>query len=172
MISSPSTSSKTTFSKAAGKYASHIVRGAALAVCVAVLAGCAGAPKPESVGIQISASSDVNPDLQGRPSPVILHIMELNSEEQFNRLDYMSLTQPSGAALGQDLLDKSRLILSPGDSQQLPLELNSQTTFIGLVAGFRDIDNAVWRTSLPIVQGKTKSISVTLEKQSISTSVK
>lgn len=145
--------------------------GIIVAACVTILGGCAGAPKAENIGIQISASADVNPDLQSRPSPVILHVIELNSEEQFNRLDYMSLTQPSGAALGQDMLGKTRLILSPGDTKQLPLELNAQTTFIGLVAGFRDIDNAIWRTSVPIVQGKTKGISVTLAKQSITTTV-
>lgn len=153
------------------RYTRFIASGIILTVAVAMLAGCASTPKPESIGIQISATNDVNPDLQGRPSPVILHVIELNSEEQFNRLDYTSLTQPSGAALGQDLLGKTRLILSPGDSQQLPLELNSQTTFIGLVAGFRDIDNAVWRTTIPVVQGKTKGVTVTLAKQSITTSV-
>ncbi len=153
------------------RYTRFIASGIILTVGVAMLAGCASTPKPESIGIQISATNDVNPDLQGRPSPVILHVIELNSEEQFNRLDYTSLTQPSGAALGQDLLGKTRLTLSPGDSQQLPLELNPQTTFIGLVAGFRDIDNAIWRTTIPVVQGKTKGVTVTLAKQSITTSV-
>ncbi len=136
-----------------------------------LFSGCGGAPKREEVGLQISATADVNPDLQGRPSPIILHVLELNSEEQFNRLDYMSLTQSSGAALGPDLLGKTRLILSPGDNRNLPLELNPQTTFVGLVAGYRDIDNASWRTSIPITQGDTKGIYITLEHQSIITTV-
>ena len=142
-----------------------------MATTMILFSGCGGAPKREEVGLQISATADVNPDLQGRPSPIILHVLELNSEEQFNRLDYVSLTQSSGAALGPDLLGKTRLILSPGDSRQLPLELNPQTTFIGLVAGYRDIDNAAWRTSIPISQGDTKGISITLEHQSITTTV-
>ena len=142
-----------------------------MATTMILFSGCGGAPKREEVGLQISATADVNPDLQGRPSPIILHVLELNSEEQFNRLDYVSLTQSSGAALGPDLLGKTRLILSPGDSRQLPLELNPQTTFIGLVAGYRDIDNAAWRISIPISQGDTKGISITLEHQSITTTV-
>ena len=136
-----------------------------------LLSGCGGAPKRENIGLQISATADVNPDQQGRPSPIILHVLELNSEEQFNRLDYVSLTQSSGAALGPDLLGKTRLVLSPEDNRQLPLELNPQTTFIGLVAGYRDIDNAAWRTSIPISQGDTKGIYITLEHQSIITKV-
>jgi len=171
MNSSLSSKSRFAVSHKISRQTRFIANGVVLVMFVLMLAGCASTPKPVIVGMQITASSDVNPDLQGRPSPVILHVIELNSEEQFNRLDYTSLTQPSGAALGQDLLSKTRLILSPGDTKQLPLELNSQTTFIGLVAGFRDIDNAIWRTTVPVVQGSTKAVTVTLAKQSITTTV-
>lgn len=142
-----------------------------MAATLVLLSGCGGAPKRENVGLEISATADVNPDQHGRPSPIILHVLELNSEEQFNRLDYMSLTQSSGAALGPDLLGKTRFVLSPDESRQLPLELNPQTTFIGLVAGYRDIDNAAWRKSIAITQGETKGIYITLERQSIVTTV-
>lgn len=137
-----------------------------------LLSACAGGPpKREALDMQITASADVNPDMQGRPSPVILHIMELNSTEQFNRLDYMGLTQPSGAALGTELLGKNRLVLQPGESKQQPMELNPMTTAIGLVAGYRDIDNASWRKVIPITQGDTKGIVITLEQTQIATSV-
>jgi type VI secretion system protein VasD len=134
-----------------------------------LLSACAGAPpiEPAALDMQINASVDVNPDMQGRPSPIILHIMELNSTEQFNRLDYMSLTQPSGAALGPELLGKNQLVLQPGETRALPMELNPQTTVIGLVAGYRDIDNATWRTSIPVTQGTTKGISITLGQQTL-----
>jgi type VI secretion system protein VasD len=134
-----------------------------------LLSACAGAPPPEpaALDMQINASVDVNPDMQGRPSPIILHIMELNSTEQFNRLDYMSLTQPNGAALGPELLGKNQLVLQPGENRALPMELNPQTTVIGLVAGYRDIDNATWRTNIPVTQGTTKGISITLGKQTL-----
>ena len=148
-----------------------LIIGILVATTMVLLSSCGGAPKREKIGLQVSATADVNPDQQGRPSPVMLHVLELNSEEQFNRLDYMSLTQSSGAALGPDLLGKTNLVFSPGDSRQLPLELNPQTTFIGLVAGYRDMDNANWRTSIPVTQGDTKGIYITLEYQSIITTV-
>ena len=121
--------------------------------------------------MQVNATADVNPDMQGRPSPVILHIMELNSTEQFNRLDYMSLTQPSGAALGAELLGKNQMVLQPGETKALPMELNPLTTAVGLVAGYRDIDNAAWRKVIPITQGSTKGIAITLEQTQITTTV-
>ena len=141
-------------------------------VMLGLLISCAGGPpKREDIDMQINATADVNPDMQGRPSPIILHILELNSTEQFNRLDYMSLTQPSGAAMGAELLGKNQVILQPGESKALPMELNPQTTAIGLVAGYRDIDNAAWRKSIPISQGDTKGITVTLEQSQITTTV-
>lgn len=137
-----------------------------------LLVSCGGGPpKREDVDMHINATADVNPDMQGRPSPIILHILELNSTEQFNRLDYMSLTQPSGAAMGAELLGKNQVILQPGETKALPMELNPLTTAIGLVAGFRDIDNAAWRKSIPIIQGDTKGISITLEQTKITTTV-
>jgi len=141
-------------------------------VMLALLSACAGGPPPkEALDMQINATADVNPDMQGRPSPVILHILELSSTEQFNRLDYMGLTQPSGAGLGADLLGKNQMVLQPGETKTLPMELNPQTTAIGLVAGYRDIDNAAWRKAIPITQGSTKGISITLEQSQIVTSV-
>jgi len=143
-----------------------------LAVAVlGLLSACAGAPKRENLGLQISTTADVNPDMQGRPSPIILHVMELNSTEQFNRLDYMGLTQPSGAALGAELLGKTQVVLQPGESKTLPMEINPMTTAIGLVAGYRDIDNAAWRKTIPIIPGKTKRLSITLEQTQIVASV-
>lgn len=137
-----------------------------------LLGACAGGPPPrEALDMQVNATADVNPDMQGRPSPVILHIMELNSTEQFNRLDYMSLTQPSGAALGAELLGKNQMVLQPGETKALPMELNPLTTAIGLVAGYRDIDNATWRKVVPITQGSTKGIAITLGQTQITTNV-
>jgi len=137
-----------------------------------LLSACAPAPpKPQIFDIQVSAATDVNPDMQGRPSPIILHILELGSTEQFNGLDYTGLTQPSGSALGAELLSKKQMVLQPGESKTIATELNPLTTTIGLVAGYRDIDNAVWRKSAPVTPGKTKSITITLEQQQIVTTV-
>ena len=139
---------------------------------VILLTSCAAsAPKKEKLGVSIIASADVNPDMQGRPSPVILYILELSTAEQFNSLDYVSLTQTSEAALGAALLSKKQEILQPDTSREIPMELNPLTTAIGLVAGYRDIDNATWRTSVPVTQGESKGLTITLNQQQIVTSV-
>ena len=134
---------------------------------VVLLSACAGAPKLATLNLQISTTADVNPDNQGRPSPVILYILELSSDTQFNRLDYRSLTASSSAALGPDLLSKTQQVLQPGDNRIIPMELNAQTAAIGFLAGYRDNDNAIWRSSVTISQGDTKGVSVSLQQQQI-----
>lgn len=135
-----------------------------------LLAACAGAPKKEKLGLTIQATADVNPDRQGRPSPVTLHILELTSAEQFNSLDYLTLTNPSSGALAADVASRKQVVLAPGGSQTMALEIEPTATAIGLVAGYRDIDNANWRSVVAVSPGKTKSVNVTLEQFQITTS--
>ncbi len=145
------------------------IRLAFLSLLVLGMAACGGAPAVEThdLGIRINASSDVNPDVDSRPSPVILHVLELSSVDEFNKADFFALTKNDAAALGGDVLNKTEIILTPSAVKEMPLELNEQTAFIGFVAGYRDIDNSRWRVSQEVIPGKTDWISVTVGKQQI-----
>ncbi len=138
-----------------------------LSLLVFGLASCGGAPKKHSLNIRISASSDVNPDLNSRPSPVILHVLELSAIDEFNRADFFALTQNDAAALGGDVLNKTEIILTPGSSRETVLELDQQAVYLGFVAGYRDIDNSRWRVSQAVVPGKTDWVSVKIARQQI-----
>jgi type VI secretion system protein VasD len=138
-----------------------------LSLLVFGLASCGGAPKKHSLNIRISATTDVNPDVDTRPSPVILHVLELSAIDEFNRADFFALTQNDASALGGDVLNKTEIILTPGSSKETMLELDQQAVYIGFVAGYRDIDNARWRVSLAVVPGKTDWIGIKIAKQQI-----
>ena len=134
-----------------------------LLLCLTLAAcGGGGTPKPEGLVVKVTAMDDVNPDLQGRPSPIVLHIFELSSAESFNSLDYLGLTSNSGMALGADRLNGNQTVIAPGGFKALELQLDERTSAIGLVAGYRDIDNATWRRAVSIVPGETAEINVQL----------
>ncbi len=142
-----------------------------LVLVIAGLSACGGgAPKKEGLAVSITATDDVNPDLQGRPSPIVVHIIELKSVETFNSLDYVSLTDPSGAALGADRLNGTQLVIAPGGFNMQQLEIDAATAAIGIVAGYRDIDNASWRRAVPVVPGETDTVVVSLEQFQVTTS--
>lgn len=145
----------------------HLFQFIVFSLLVFGLAACGGAPKKHSLTIRISATTDVNPDLDTRPSPVILHVLELTSIDGFNRADFFALTQNDAAALGGDVLNKTEIILTPGSSHETNLELDQQAVYLGFVAGYRDIDNARWRVSQAVVPGKTDWISISIAKQQI-----
>lgn len=146
-----------------------VVLSLALSLMAMVLASCGGTPVTEvhSLKIKMTAAADVNPDMESRPSPIILHILELSSIDQFNRADYFSLTRDDAASLGGDVLNKTEIIMTPGSSKETELELNVQTSFLGFVAGYRDIDHSQWRVTQEVIPGKTDWVSVNLEKQKI-----
>ena len=133
-----------------------------LFVCLTLAACGGGAPKPEGLVVKVTATEDVNPDLQGRPSPIVLNVFELSSAESFNSLDYLGLTSNSGMALGADRLNGTQTVIAPGGFTALELQLDARTSAIGLVAGYRDIDNATWRRAVSIVPGETAEINVQL----------
>ena len=104
---------------------SHVpVRFFLFAILSVFLFACAGPPqpKPHKLQIDISATNDVNPDIDGRPSPVILHVLELSAIDEFNKADFFSLTSNDASALGGDVQNKTEVILTPGSSKSLSLE--------------------------------------------------
>ena len=132
-----------------------------------LLAGCGGAPKLQALTVNIQAAATVNPDMQGRPSPIVVQVLELRSADQFSRLDYFSLSNDIAASLAADLLNQQQLVMKPGENRIINLELNAQTTTLGFIAGYRDMDNAVWRQTVAVNEG-VKSVSVKLEQQQLS----
>ena len=147
----------------------HLIRVVIIAALGFSLVSCGSAPpKKHGLEIRLSATADVNPDSQMRPSPVILHVLELTSIDEFNRADYSALTTDDASALGGDVLNKTEVTLKPGDSRTMPLQLGDQIAYLGFVAAYRDIDNARWRVAQEVVPGKTDWIAVTVGKQQIS----
>lgn len=140
---------------------------AVLACSVLCLAACGGAPKKHALEVRITANADVNPDLESRASPVIVHVLELTATDEFNRADYFSLTQDGSSALGAALVQSTELILTPGSEKTLNLELDEKVAYLGFVAGYRDIDNSRWRITEQVRPGKTSRITVNLGKDQV-----
>ena len=120
---------------------------AAAAAVALALAGCATPPpKPTQVAATIQASDRVNPSSSQRPSPLLLRVYELKTAAAFNAADFMSLYQRDKAELGADLVAKEEFVLAPGESKNFAKTLAPDTRFLGVVAAFRDVEHARWRS--------------------------
>ena len=133
---------------------------AALGVAL-LLSACGSAPpKPASVTGTVEASAQVNPSASKRPSPILIRVYELKSVATFNGADFMSLYQRDQAELGGDLLAKEEFVLNPGEIKTFAKTLAPDTRFIGVVAAYRDLEHAKWRTVVPVQPNVPQKVTV------------
>jgi type VI secretion system protein VasD len=111
-----------------------------------LLTGCASKPaKPAPAHAELIASSDVNPDSSGRPSPVVLRVFQLRNDGEFAGADFFPLYDKEKEILGASLISREEYVLAPGEDRKLDLPVNADARFIGVIAAFRDIRAAQWR---------------------------
>ena len=135
------------------------------------LAGCAptvkvAAPVTKPLHLTISAVAALNPDPQGRASPVVLRIYVLGADGEFTGADFFALYQNEATALPHSLISRQELLIAPGESTTLDLTLPHEAHFVGVLAAYRDVDKARWRAIAP-ARGKTASITLTADTVSI-----
>jgi type VI secretion system protein VasD len=134
---------------------------AALGVAL-LLTACAAKPPPPpaSVAGSIQASAQINPSASKRPSPLLIRVYELKSVAAFNGADFMSLYQRDQAALGGDLLAKEEFVLEPGETKAFAKTLAPDTRFLGVVAAYRDLEHAKWRSVVAIQPSQPHKVMV------------
>lgn len=119
-------------------------------------------PPPTRVSLRIETDSDLNPDVKGRPSPLLLRIYQLKSPAAFNGADFFALYQNEKAALAEDLIQKEELILSPGETRSLNFEPKPEAQIVAAFAAFRDLATARWRGAVSIVPHQANAIDARL----------
>ncbi|MDU8497661.1 type VI secretion system lipoprotein TssJ [Pseudomonas syringae] len=97
------------------------------------------------VDLRLNADSQLNPDINGRPSPVVLKVLELRRPVNFENMDFFSLYQRTDQSLGQDLVASEEFELRPGERIELKLKLDHGSRYIGVLAAYRNLPETQWR---------------------------
>jgi type VI secretion system protein VasD len=103
-----------------------------------------GCGKPR-LDLNVASQPNVNPDHSGRPSPVVVKVYELRNGLAFNQADFQSLFERPMHALGANLIAADELVFVPGEARKTAYRPNLDTHFLGIVAGFRQMERAQWR---------------------------
>jgi type VI secretion system protein VasD len=127
---------------------------------------------PSKLSIQIAASGSVNPDVNQRPSPVVVRLYELKSAARFDSADFLSLYEKDQAVLGADIVVREEFVLRPGERKAIDKPLAADTKFIGVVAAYRELERARWRGMVALVPGKNNVVTVTLDGVAVQAAVK
>ena len=121
----------------------------------------------------VQAAQYLNPNVYGAPSPVVLSFYELKTPYPFKNATFFQLNQNAAAVLGDSLIDKQTVEVRPNSSQRVTEVLSPNTQYIGIVAAYRNLDQAVWREVIKLnPKQKHTSISINLESQSLVVNVK
>ncbi len=132
-----------------------------LATLAAALAGCGAPPPPPAVlTLQIEAGRDQNPNAAGQPAPVAVRLLQLSSTARFDRADVFALLEREAATLGDELAAGETVLAAPGEVQTLTRTLKPGVQAVGVVAAFRDIDQARWRASAPVASSGPTALAL------------
>lgn len=144
--------------------------------CVADAAGgVAGAvinklfePSPTRIEAKIKADPDINPDFDGQASPLVVRLYELKSPTAFNSAGFFALYDGDLAELGADMQNREELELQPGQELEVMRDLKPETRYIGIMAAYRDIDNAAWRAVHPVEEHETAELTIAVRRLDVS----
>lgn len=132
---------------------------------LAALGGCGGAAsvKTNSLEFTIQADQEINLNENNEPSPIVIRVYELKTKTAFEQASFFELLDSDTTKLGTELVAKREFEVKPGDKSTFTRDSPTDAKHIGVIAGFRQIEAATWRSVVDIVQDRNNSfvISVT-----------
>jgi type VI secretion system protein VasD len=149
-----------------------------LIICIAfILNGCglfskddpspAAAAIAASVQLNLAASNNLNPDIEGRASPLVIRIYQLESIAAFNNSDFFALYENDQALAGKDIKYREEQEIRPGQKISSKHALQSGARYIAILAAFRDLDHAQWKSFIEMKPGENE-FNVSFDKSSVS----
>ncbi|MFJ3368179.1 type VI secretion system lipoprotein TssJ [Pseudomonas sp. NPDC086251] len=141
----------------------------AFAVLV-LLAGCSSL-SPYShvtkVNLKLTAGDQLNPDLNGRPSPIVVRLFELKHPVTFENADFFSLYEHAKESLAPDLVASEELELRPDETVELKLSVQEGSRYVGILAAYRDLPETKWRYTVQVTPVEVTEADLTLDQAGI-----
>lgn len=141
-----------------------------LLLVLGLLGGCASLSPFSTLtklDLTLTASEEVNPDLHGRASPVVVQLLELKHPVAFEQADFFSLYGHAEQALPKDWVSSEELELRPGEQVVLKLRSEPQSRYVGVVAAYRDLPHVQWRWVLPLAARQVTRAHLVLDQSGI-----
>lgn len=139
-------------------------------VALGLLAGCSSVSPFSALtklNLTLVASDEVNPDLHGRPSPVVVQLLELRHPVAFENADFFSLYGRGEQALPKDWVASEELELRPGEQRVLKLSVGPHSRYVGVLAAYRDLPQVQWRYVVPVAHQRLTRADLVLDHTGI-----
>lgn len=119
------------------------------------------------LNLTLTASEQLNPDLNGRPSPIVVRLYELKHPVAFENADFFSLYERAKESLAPDMVATEELELRPGQTVELKLSVQEGSRYVGVVAAYRDLPEARWRYTVQVTPLQITDADLTLDQNGI-----
>lgn len=139
-------------------------------LALGLLAGCSSLSPLSTLtklDLTLTAHNDVNPDQHGRPSPVVVQLLELRHPVAFENADFFSLYGRAEQALPKDWVAGEELELRPGEHVELKLSVAPNSRYVGVLAAYRDLPHVQWRTIVPVAHRQLTQAQLVLDHTGI-----
>jgi type VI secretion system protein VasD len=133
--------------------ATAAVAGAALAAEAAPNGAAKAAPEAFSIEATLVGGPNLNPNLEGRASPVVVRLFELKRTAAFEAASFSALFDRPKEALGDDLISQEEFVLRPGEIRHHDRSGAPSGAALGLAAAFRTLEGDSWRLIVPVAAG-------------------
>lgn len=129
------------------------------------LAACSSAPPPPppptTIQLTVVGAKALNPDPNGRPSPVMLRLYQLGPSDAFTNADFFQIIDQDKATLGPTLLDRQELAVAPDSRQTVTVQPKPEVKTLAVAAAFRAYEEAGWRALGTIEPNKANRFLLT-----------
>jgi len=110
---------------------------------------------PRRIELVVDVAADANPNVRGRPSPVVLNVLQLTGDHRLVTADYLALLHDPDAALQQTLASAQKTLpIAPGDTNFTTLVIEKNVRYIGFVVELARFDDVQNRIVIPIETAK------------------
>lgn len=129
-------------------------------VAVMLLSACQSANKAvgtyfkldTDLKVEFAVDADINPDEDGRASPLFVRMYELKTNKMIHKVDFIELYERDKEALGADIVNVHRLKrFAPGESRVENFVLDKGTNYVAFYAEFLDYENSKYKVVVPVV---------------------
>lgn len=128
-----------------GRWIKFIFLNLLLMLCVV---SCSTWLPPSPITVVVHASKNMNPDILGRPTPVVVTIVQMANQKavtQFENADFMTLTKLMTNRHQSFALAQTQIEVPPGKKLVQTIQLMPKAAYFGVFAGYRILEPHHWR---------------------------
>ncbi|CNI34829.1 type VI secretion system lipoprotein TssJ [Yersinia mollaretii] len=132
-----------------------------VALITLLVMACSSIPpsaEDEKLIVELITANNINPNDKAEANPLRLSVYTLKSADEFKSSGFFTITEEEMPSLKEQMDKVYDGIMLPNETKKLELTLKSDVTAIGVVAAYREIEQAEWKVVInPLPKKRVKS---------------